>query len=97
MRNTYRYEDNVAQIIKPYSGEWVTLSSDKKQVLGHSKKMETALSQAEKKGEGRPFLIKAPDSNTTAFIYWATLLFPILKLLFLLKANSQKKPYIVRL
>jgi hypothetical protein len=59
----------VAERIKPYAGKWVTLSSDKKKVLGASNSMEGALSQAKKKGESCPLLLKAPDSNTAAFIY----------------------------
>ena len=61
--------ENVGRLIEPFAGEWVTLSSDKKKVVGHSKKMETALDQAYQKGIKHPFLIKAPDASTAAFIY----------------------------
>ncbi len=60
---------DVGRLIEPFPGEWVTLSSDKKQVVGHSKKMETALNQAYKKGVEHPFLIKSPDGNIAAVIY----------------------------
>jgi len=60
---------NVGRLIEPFPGEWVTLSSDKDAVVGHSQKMETALNQAYKKGVKHPFLIKSPDGSTAAFIY----------------------------
>ena len=60
---------DVGRLIEPFPGQWVTLSSDKKKVVSHSRLMETALNQAYQKGVARPFLIKSPDANTTAFIY----------------------------
>jgi hypothetical protein len=60
---------SVTGLIRPHAGKWVTLSSDKTRVLGVSKRMETALSQAQKKGEPRPLLIKVPDATTAAFFY----------------------------
>ena len=69
MRQDVKKQREVAELIKPYSGQWVTVSSDKKTVLGFSPKMEVALNQAHRKGEGHPLLIKAPDANTAAFFY----------------------------
>ena len=61
--------ESVADLIKPYSGQWVTLSKDKTEILGVSHKMEKALQQAKSKGEDRPLLIKVPDASTAAFLY----------------------------
>ena len=61
--------ESVADLIKSYSGKWVTLSADKSRVLGVSTKVETALSQAKKKGERHPHLIKAPDALTAGYIF----------------------------
>ena len=63
------HQERVAHLLKPYPGQWVTLSSDKTLVLGVSKRMETALARASQKGEPRPFLIKVPDAATAAFFY----------------------------
>lgn len=60
---------DVGQLIEPFPGQWVTLSSDKKKVVGHSKRMQTALNQAYNKGVENSFLIKSPDGNIAAFIY----------------------------
>ena len=60
---------NIGRLIAPFPGEWVTLALDKQKVVGHSKRMEAALKQAYKKGIKNPFLIKAPDGSTAAFIY----------------------------
>ena len=60
---------NITGLIRPYAGKWVTLSSDKTRVLGVSNRMESALNQAQKKGEPRPLLIKVPDATTAAFFY----------------------------
>lgn len=69
MTKIFKPEESVADLIKPHAGKWVTLSADKKTVLGSSVKMETALAQAHKKGEPHPHLIKAPDSSIAAYIY----------------------------
>ena len=49
---------SIAGLIRPYVGKWVTISSDKTRVMGVSNRMESALSQAHKKGECRPLLLK---------------------------------------
>ncbi len=69
MKKKFIPEKDMADVILPFAGQWVTLSSDKTKVLGHSKKMETALNQAYKKGESTPHLIKSPDSSTSVFIF----------------------------
>ena len=69
MSKKHKPEESVAQLIIPHAGKWVTLSSDKKKVLGSSNRMETALSQAHDKGEDCPHLIKVPDSSIAAYIY----------------------------
>ena len=61
--------ESVADLIKTYSGQWVTLSKDKTRVLGASKKMERALKEAQDHGENHPLLIKVPDASTAAFLY----------------------------
>jgi len=61
--------EHVGRLIEPFPGEWVTLTSNKAKVIGHSKRMEAALNQAYQKGVKHPFLIKSPDGSTAAFIY----------------------------
>ena len=69
MTRTQIIQHRVARIIKPFPGKWVTLSEDKTKVLGVSRSVESALTQAEKKGETHPHLIKVPDATTAAYIY----------------------------
>ena len=69
MKRQHSSTTSLAELISPHAGKWVTVSANKKEVLGVSHKMETALKQAQKKGEAHPLLIKAPDSSTAAFIY----------------------------
>ena len=66
---THQKQQKVAELMRSHAGKWVTLSADKTRVLGVSTKIETALSQAQKKGEARPHLIKAPDASTAAYIF----------------------------
>ena len=66
---TIKRQKKVAELLKSYAGKWVTLSADKTQVLGVSRKVETALSLAHQKGESHPHLIKAPDASTAAYIF----------------------------
>ena len=61
--------ESVADLIKTYSGQWVTLSKDKSRVLGASRNMEKALREAQNQGENSPLLIKVPDASTAAFLY----------------------------
>ena len=69
MKKTSNPHEKIGYLIKPYPGQWVTLSSDKTEVLGHSRQMESALNQAYKNGESQPYLIKSPDGSTAAYIY----------------------------
>ena len=62
-------QNSFVKLISPHAGKWVTMSSDKTKILGVSNRMQTALKQAKEKGEPHPLLIKAPDSNTSAFFY----------------------------
>lgn len=55
---------DLTKLLLPYEGEWVALSQDEKQVLGHGKTIEEALGGAKRvPGEGLPFLIKVPDEQ----------------------------------
>ena len=69
MIRTSKEKKYFVNLISPYAGKWVTMSSDKMKVLGVSNRMATALRQAQEKGEPHPLLIKAPDSSTSAFVY----------------------------
>jgi len=60
---------SLAKLIEPFSGKWVILSPDKQIILGVSKNMRNAISQAKEKGEPQPFLIKSPDAYTAAVFY----------------------------
>ena len=61
--------EKVGRLIVQFPGEWVTLSTDKQEIVGHSRKMEAALRQAHQKGVKYPFLIKSPDADTAALIF----------------------------
>ncbi|MBI4356253.1 MAG: hypothetical protein HY597_07415 [Candidatus Omnitrophica bacterium] len=52
---------DLTKLLAPYKGEWVALSQDEQQVLGHGKTIDEALAGAKKYGEHRPIIIKAPD------------------------------------
>ena len=62
-------KNKLGQLIEPFSGKWVTLTPDKKTVLGVSRNMKRALSEANEKGELHPFLIKSPDAYSAAVFY----------------------------
>ena len=59
----------LAKLLEPYRGKWVTLTRDEKAVLGSGDTIDEALKAAEEKGELLPFLIKVPDESTSAFLY----------------------------
>lgn len=59
----------LAKLLEPYRGKWVTLTSDERTVLGSGKTIDEALKAAEAKGELLPVLIKVPDESTTVFLY----------------------------
>ena len=52
---------DLTKLLKPYIGEWVALSHDETRVLGHGKTIDEALAHV-KKEEGRPLLMKVPES-----------------------------------
>ena len=52
---------NLANLLEPYRGKWVTLTRDEKVVLGSGNTMDEALKAAEAKGEFMPLLMKVPD------------------------------------
>lgn len=60
---------NLAKLLEPYRGKWVTLTKDETVVLGSGNTIDEALKAAEKKGELFPFLIRVPDETTGAFLY----------------------------
>ena len=67
--NVMRRVKTLAQLIEPFAGQWVALTSDKRIVLGVSRNMRSAVDQAQKKGAPQPFLIKSPDAYTAAVFY----------------------------
>ena len=55
---------NLVKLLKPYQGEWVALSQDEKQVLGHGKTIDEALAKArDASAHEPPLLIKVPDKG----------------------------------
>ena len=69
MTKTQMIQNRVTKLIKPFPGKWVTLSEDKARVLGVARSVDSALTQAQRKGEEHPHLIKVPDASTAAYIY----------------------------
>ena len=59
----------LAELIEPYTGKWVVLTSDESTVIGVCDDMDEALNLAKKQKDQSPFLIKSPDSYTSAFFY----------------------------
>ncbi len=60
---------SVSDLIKPYPGRWVALSSDDSHVISVSRSVKIVLSQARKKGEVHPHLVKSPDGSTSAIVF----------------------------
>ena len=61
---TTAFPIDLRELLKPYKGEWVALSHDEKQVLGHGKTIDEALSMAKSKSpDERPVLIKVPSEG----------------------------------
>jgi len=58
---------HLAELLRPHTGKWVTLSQDEKTILGVGDTIDSALEQAREKGEFNPILIKSPDSSAAAF------------------------------
>ena len=68
MSNTRLIPTDLSKLLKPFAGEWVTLSRDESHVVGHGGTIDEAINQAHKKGEKHPVLIKSPDSNTALLL-----------------------------
>ena len=62
-------KQSVADIIEPYTGEWVALTSDQTTMVAHSRNLKSALKQAHKKGEKFPHMVKVSDESTASVIY----------------------------
>lgn len=60
---------SIAQLIKPFPGQWVALSTNDSYVISVAKSAHAAFNEAKKKGENCPHLVKSQDSSTVAFIY----------------------------
>ncbi len=58
-----------ADLIEPYAGEWVALTSNQTAILAHSRNLKTALKQAHQKGEQFPHMVKASNELTASVIY----------------------------
>ena len=56
---------HLAELLEPYKGKWVTLTSDQKSVIGSGNTMDEALKAAEAKGEFMPLLMKVPDGSAS--------------------------------
>jgi len=62
-------KQSVADLIEPYAGEWVALTSSQTAIVAHSKNLKAALKQAHQKGEEFPHMVKAPTESTASAIY----------------------------
>ncbi len=66
---TYTKKQSVADLIEPYAGEWVALTSDQSSIVAHSRNLKSALKQAHKSGEEFPHIVKVPTESTASVIY----------------------------
>ena len=62
-------KQSVVDLVEPYSGEWVALTSDQTAIVAHSRNLKTALKQAHQNGEEFPHMVKAPNESTASVIY----------------------------
>lgn len=62
-------KQSMADLMEPYSGEWVALTSDQSTIVAHSRNLKSALKQAHKKGEEFPHMVKVPTESTASVIY----------------------------
>ena len=60
---------SVNQLIKPYPGRWVALSTDDTRVVSVRKSFEAALNEAHRKGETRPHIVRVPDGSWSALVF----------------------------
>lgn len=68
MASTRPLPIDLTKLLAPYAGEWVALSHDEKEVLGHGKTIDEALKGARERGEERPILIKSPDQYSALLL-----------------------------
>ena len=59
---------HLAKLLAPYKGKWVTLSHDRRTIVGVGVTMDIALQKAKEKGEDHPLLVKSPDKHTPALL-----------------------------
>lgn len=62
-------KQSVATLLRPHAGKWVALNERQDRVISVAHSAKAVLTQAQKKGESFPHLVKAPDSATAVFIY----------------------------
>ncbi len=60
---------SVNQLIKPFPGRWVALSTDDTRVVSVRKSFEAALNDAHRKGEARPHIVRVPDGSWSAIVF----------------------------
>ena len=60
---------DLTKLLEPYSGQWVALTPDEKEVVGASMDLDEALKQAKAKGVPRPFIIKSPSYEMVGFFH----------------------------
>ena len=64
-----KQKQSMFDLIRPYPGKWIALTQKQDMVVSVASTVKTVLARAHKKGETFPFLIKAPDSSISVFIY----------------------------
>ncbi len=62
-------KQSTADLIEPYAGEWVALTSNQTAIIAHSRNLKAALKQAHQKGEQCPHMVKSPNESTASVIY----------------------------
>jgi len=62
-------KQSISDLIEPYAGQWVALTSNQTAIVAHSRNLKTALKQAHQKGEEFPHMVKAPTESTASVIY----------------------------
>ena len=65
MPPTTPFPIDLRKLLHPFRGEWVALSQDEKQVLGHGRTIDEALAMAKRSSPNeRPLIIKVPDEGS---------------------------------
>ena len=62
-------KQSVDELIEPFTGEWVALTSDRTAIVAHSKNLKSAVKQAHQSGEKFPHMVKVSDESTASVIY----------------------------